>query len=174
MKFVTKLDFKQTRELVHNGRIENICIIPINKDFQGLLTRYLEDNTGFSNIPVMGITKIMGEEGLEEIWDDISNLISIQVNDVLLEFDMPSDMIATVGYSNLLEINKSIDLDINDLEDVLKIEEHTDDENELAFTSLLMFEYCTGYKIIGSNWEQENCKMEPVSSLKGLNIFGGN
>lgn len=171
MKFITKLNINQVKKLLKDEQLSDVFIMPLTDDAKGLIRNFLEENTGFDNQPVMGLAKINDKEGLENCWNEITIMIPIKEGDFILEFDMPDDMIAVIGYNSLTSIIFGDDkVDLISLEDQLQIEEHVD-SSEFAFTSMIMLKYCTGFKLIGPNWEKEDKKLEPVSKLKTSTFF---
>lgn len=172
MKFITKLNANQVKELLEDGELSNVFVMPLSAEAKELVRKFLEDNTGFDNVPVMGLVKVNNKEGLENCWDEVTTMIPIKEKDFLLEFDMPDDMIAVIGYDSLTSIMFGQEkIDLLGLKSQLKVEDHCDNPSEFAFTSMVMLEYCTGFKLIGPNWEKEDKKLEPVENLKKSSFF---
>lgn len=174
MKFITKLNLSKTRELVEKGKLSDNCIIPISDGVRNLLEEYLEENTGFSTKPVIGVTKVLGNTDLVDVWEDLCVLIPPMVGDFILEFDMPDDMIATISYEEFLTMKSKSALTADDLFEKLSLQEHQDDaDNEVAITPLIAFKFCTGYYKVKDNWTQGDCTMGSPTDLKTTNFFGG-
>lgn len=170
MKFICKLTGDQIIQLADEGELTNIFLIPLNDEIKHKVQEYLEENTGFDNTPVMGLVKVNNNEGLEKCWEDLGSLLPIKQGDFLVEFDMPDDMVAVIGYDSLLEVLSRPNL-VNNLNDYLTLEEHTSSETEAAFVGVLFAKFCSGYKLLGPNWEQESCNLKPLSEIKKSDFF---
>lgn len=172
MKLITKLSAEQVLTLIDEGSISNVFIITVTEEIKSSIKEFLSINTGFEDLPIMGISKIEGATNLEEGWDTLTSLIDVKTNDFLLEFDMPNDMLATISYNRFLELLYN---NPNRIADNLTFESHSngdDDDNEFAFASMVLFKYCTGYKLIGENWESEDCELnDPKELLKESKVF---
>lgn len=171
MKIIAKLSMKQVEELVTKGKLSDVCVIPINKTLQGLIRQYLEENTGFDFKPVMALGRVQGQEGLSEVWYKLDSLISLEEGDIVVEFDMPDDMVATISYEEFLAMNNKREYLPDEVSDSLCLEEHSADENEFAFLPCLMFKYCTGYQQVGPNWESESYSFNSPSNLNQILHF---
>lgn len=172
MRFITVLSLNKTSELVEKGKLTDGCIIPMSEELKETLRNYLVENTGFETKPVMGLTRILGKDELKETWDDLSSLLPLKSGDFVLEFEIPNDMVAMMSYEDFMMIQSGkSSMDDGDIMDKLSIEDHVDEENEVAFTSVLMYDHCTAYHYLNDDWEQEDCDLKPPSDLKKTNFF---
>jgi hypothetical protein len=174
MKFITKLDVKQSRQLVDNKKLCDVVIFPMHNNFKEILETFLESNTGFSSKLVVGLTKIMGEVSLENSWEDISSMISVKSGQFLLEFDVESDLVASLPYDKFLSLMRDKSIDETTVFDNIVIDKELKNEDSvISFVPFLKFEDCTGFKLIGDNWEKNDSKVSSPSMLSELFIFGG-
>lgn len=172
VSFIIKLSMEQTKRLVNDGNISDIVILPMNPNFKDIVKEYLEDNTGFSKQPVVGLSRVLGEEGLEDTWDDLSNFISIKSGDVIIEFELPDDLIALVSHADFMQLNKTENLFSSELYNYFKIEEEVNDDNVIGVCPVLEKRFCKYFTVVTDNWQQD--KVNPVEgkSLSTSSFFG--
>lgn len=173
MKILTKLNIEQVKKLLKDKKLTDVCIIPIKEELRLLLSKHLEDNTGLETKSVMGISRVFGEEGLDDCCDNISSLIGLKSKDFILEFTMPDDMVLTISYEDLIMLNNSCDLNSKKILSKVKIESHVSDYNEFAFLSLIDMKYCTGFKVITPEWSYKDLDIKKPEDLNNLSFFGG-
>ncbi|MNN13944.1 hypothetical protein D3C81_1269930 [compost metagenome] len=58
-------------------------------------------------------------------------------------------------------------------ENIVIDEELKNEDSVISFVPFLKFENCTGFKLIGDNWEKNDSKVLSPSMLSELFIFGG-
>ena len=174
MKLLINLTCDQVLNLIHNKRLSEVAIVPINSRLMQLLQEYVEENTGYDTPPVIGVTKVLGEEGLEGTWDSLSTIIPFKKNDFVLEFSMPNDLCTTIPYSDFLKFNYESSFLPEKVLCRLKNEEHCGDENEIAICPLILLKHCTRFTIIKENWDKKSVNFEDSSQLmEKSNLFGG-
>lgn len=179
MNFITKLDYKKTEELVKNNRLSGVYIIPLKEEIVNSLKDYLEENTGFNTSPVMGLTKVLGSSELKDVWDDLSSIVPLKEGDFVLQFNMPSDMVATMSLDDLIELTQDNNpLDTDDLLSRVGIDDFNNDrvgvdDNEVAFASILKLDFCTAYFRVEGDWDKSECVIESPNKLKTSTFFGG-
>lgn len=173
MKILTKLNIEQVKKLLKEQRLTDACIIPLNNELRLLLSKHLEDNTGLDTNPVMGISRVFGEEGLDNCCNNISSLIGLKSRDFILEFNIPDDMVLTISYEDLIMLNSLTNFDSKKVLSKVRIESHASDDNEFAFSSLIDMKYCTGFKVITPEWNYKDLDIKKPEDLNNLSFFGG-
>lgn len=174
LKFLINLTSPQVLELVNTKKLSKVSVIPVSSNLMKIIKEYMEELTGYTTIPVIGVTKVLGEEGLEETWDSLNSLIPFKTGDFVLEFNMPSDMCTTMSYADFLEFNNASNFLPERFICRLNNEEHCGDDNEAAICPVILLKYCTRFTVIKDNWDKITLDFNDGSQLiKHSSVFGG-
>lgn len=171
MKFVINLNVEQTIKLVESKKLYDVYVLPIEDNLKDIVSEFMLDNTGYGDKAVIGISRVFGNEGLVEMWDDLNSFIPMSVGDYLLEFNMPDDACVTMTYNKFLEFNSNKNLVSKEVLDSLNLDSHTDSENEILFCPYIDFKYCKCFMTVGEDWESESTDIKDSKELQKIKLF---
>lgn len=172
MRVIVKLTLEETKQLLKDKRLSNICVINISDGFRGIVKSFLETNTGYNDSFVMGIGNVMGKDKLEDIWDDLDNLIPMRTNEFILEFNMPDDACCSMSYNKFLSLAKVSDEHREEVLSFLKMSDHSDD-CEVIFCPLVDIKYLESFSVVKDNWDEDRKNIHNFISIEQIRVFTG-
>lgn len=171
MKILVKMDEATVRDFVESKKIYGICVLPMKEEMREIISEFLFENTGYETKPIIGISKVFGNDGLEDVWDDLNSFIPMNFGDFILEFDMPKDSCATMPYQDFLAFSSAKDILPNEVVNKLILEEHSNEENEVAFCPFISTKYCTSFVRVKEDFDQGSENIKSFNELKLSKFF---
>lgn len=104
MKFMTVLDYDKFQQFFDNGVLQDNSIFEFSSEDSLFLNERLEDLTGNPSSFITGVC-YPNNYNLSKVWKDLSKLIPIAKNDIVMEFSVEEDECI---YSDVKSTTKSI------------------------------------------------------------------
>lgn len=167
MKVVVILNANQVKKFIEGDNISDVLVIDVNDNLKENLSTFIEDNTGFSTKPVIGVSSIYGDVNVLDDWTQLYSFLNLKNSDFLLEFDIPKDLIATVYFTDLISMNSDESLLYEELCSKLSLNSHCGKEDiELSIVPLLSKQYCKRFVYVNDDWDIEDKDVKDIDELK--------
>lgn len=167
MKVVVLLDANQVKKFIEKDNISDILIMDLNENLKESLSTFIEDNTGFTTKPVIGVSSIYGDVNILEDWTQLYSFLNLKNSDFLLEFEIPKDLIVTVYFKDLVSMNSDENLIYEEICSKLSLNRHCGKEDiELSIVPMLSKKYCKRFVYINDDWDIENKDVRDIDELK--------
>lgn len=183
MRVITVLSETDARNLLKSKELEsNQTIEFFNKNFLNVVHGYSSDNTGYNNMPMVGISTIDDETvNLEKHFDYVSNYLPTVAGDFIIEVDVPKDELLFMRWSEFLELDEEGELVesddslyAEDIIDNLFLEKPEQDSEELlCFFPILRLNQCRRFLVVADNWDSEEKEFGnvPRVNVNRLGVF---
>lgn len=180
-EIVTIIPSKLAKDFGEHKKIENFHNMPqIPMIVMGWIKEFMENNVGYANLPMAGISGLHSSDS-----EDILHVIPGKPDEsILLQLEVPEDMIVPVAYSKLLDYaekvnaagtNNSVALEILHDQFLEELEcGDVDDSGEvISFIPFLDFNKCTCYALLNENFQIGDFKIDglPQKSLNQIASF---
>ncbi|MEY8333138.1 hypothetical protein AALB53_08540 [Lachnospiraceae bacterium 47-T17] len=183
VSILTVVPANMAKDLIANRVVKDYNTLPqINKNILEAVREYMTERVGYSNLPMAGLSKPKSANG--NIVDNLSSYLPINSKEnVIFQLDMPSDMIISVRFNDLLEASADVS-DSDDYDEIDFIKEEfkekmslglpaDDGENTIVFIPYLDVEKCNLYAKVNENFEAEELNLPGLEriSLRELTSF---
>ena len=183
VSILTVVPAKMAKELEERRVVKDYNTLPqINSSILEMVRSYMTERVGYSNLPMAGLSKPGAATG--DIADSVTNYLPINSKEnVIFQLEMPTDMIISVRFSDLLEASRDAD-DCDDPDELEFIQEEfkskmslglpeDEEENTIVFIPFLDVSRCRFYVKLNDNFETEELNLPGLEkiSLRELTSF---
>ena len=180
-EIITIIPKSLVKDLTEKKKIEEHNSLPqISKTILYWVKEFMEDNVGYSNLPMAGISGFHLDDS-----EDVLHVIPGKLDEsIMLLLSVPDDMIISIPYSKLLDYSdkvvelekgNSIALDILHDEFLEELEVGDVDANQeiVSFIPFLDYSRCTCYALLNENFQIENYTIDglPQRPFKQITSF---
>lgn len=185
VKLIIVMTKQQAESLLFNKRVESIDSMPhIDPKVKQVIRDYMEENVGYSNTPIAGLSKWNGEPSdLREVQTNVGDYIKLQKDNVMFELHVPRDLVISVNFEDLINISTQVSRSTRDFEvefylDELKDRLHVgysenDAEDLISFVPFVDLRTCKLFALINPTWDIGDYDIPGLEqvNLRDMNLF---
>lgn len=182
---ITVVPIKTINQLNKTTRIKALNTIPnVNTRLLNTIKEFMFENVGYNNFPIACLK--VSDDILKSGHNIIHYLPANSLEDAILVFHVPEDLVVSVTYQELLEMSNvvtncsddpdSLQLILEDFKELLNVGSPDIEKSEvLYFLPFLDLSYCKGYAFFDENFnaQKSKIKLKDVEhySLDRLTVF---
>jgi hypothetical protein len=185
---LTIVDYATAEALFRNGKIEAYDTFhDVPDTFKDAIRTFMQNNVGYETGPIFCIVKLNGETVslLGTVRDSgefkLTDLLPVSAGDVVVEFLVRNDSIATIGVNRFMEVKtmarefgEENDIVLEELASSLMVGVSEDEDNVFCFMSSLDKKNCVRYALIDESWRAKYgslFKGVEEGKVGSLNVF---